>query len=111
MEFEQRVADEAREVVNSLGGMPYPTERIRLTVIWHRLYHDGRRRDLDNTMKAIKDGITNGGLWSDDSQVSEIIQQMRYDAEENEWIEMWIQPDPLQPFPRKKRRSKKRASS
>lgn len=111
VDFEQRLTEQAEELVTQLGKTPYPTERVELQVIWHRLYHDGRRRDLDNIMKSIKDALTNGKIWTDDSQVSHIDQQMLYDAEENEWIELIIQLDPLQPVPRKKRKTRTSSSA
>lgn len=34
---------------------------------------DRRRRDLDGPVKAILDGLTDGGVWDDDSQVQRMI--------------------------------------
>ncbi len=33
---------------------------------------DKRRRDLDNVLKAILDGLTHSGVWADDSQVVDL---------------------------------------
>ena len=33
---------------------------------------DRRKRDLDNHMKGLLDGITQSGLWEDDSQVDQL---------------------------------------
>lgn len=34
---------------------------------------DKRKRDLDNTQKAIFDSLTHAGIWKDDSQIKQII--------------------------------------
>ena len=33
---------------------------------------DKRRRDLDNVLKALLDGLTHSGVWGDDSQVVDL---------------------------------------
>lgn len=33
---------------------------------------DKRRRDLDNVLKALLDGLTHSGVWADDSQVVDL---------------------------------------
>lgn len=33
---------------------------------------DKRKRDLDNTLKALWDACTHGGLWEDDSQIDRL---------------------------------------
>ncbi len=33
---------------------------------------DNRRRDLDNILKAIGDGLTHAGVWQDDSQIVDL---------------------------------------
>jgi crossover junction endodeoxyribonuclease RusA len=33
---------------------------------------DKRRRDLDNILKALLDGLTHSGVWGDDSQVVDL---------------------------------------
>lgn len=106
--FEAQLSDATASLVTQLGGMPFPTERVELIVVWHRLIHDGRRRDLDNIMKSIKDALTSGGLWTDDSQVSHIDQQLIYDADDEEWLELIIDLDPLcpQPVPRSRRKTR-----
>lgn len=37
---------------------------------------DNRRRDLDNVMKALLDGLQHGGVYADDSQVKRIEAEM-----------------------------------
>lgn len=84
--------------------------KLELWLVWHRERHDGRRRDLDNIYKAVKDGLTAGGVWSDDSQVTTHYATVRYDAEEgSEWLDIVIQPDPAQP--RSSRRPRRRSAS
>lgn len=44
--------------------------RVRLSVCV--MPPDARRRDLDNLLKPILDGLTAAGIWDDDSQVDEL---------------------------------------
>lgn len=44
----------------------------RLSVIVYAYMPDNRRRDLDNTQKAILDSLTHAGVWLDDSQIDEL---------------------------------------
>ena len=109
--YQERVGRSAEALRNQLGGeVIYPDQPVELWLFWHRLYHDGARRDLDNIIKAVKDGLTDGKIWSDDSQVSQLVVTKSYDAEEEEWLDIVIQLDPLCPRPGKKRRPPKPSS-
>ena len=70
---------------------------VEMVVIWHRA--DRRRKDLDNISKSIKDGITMGGVWADDTQVSTLVLRSTYDALEvgEEWVDIYLRsiPNPL----------------
>lgn len=46
------------------------TGRVRLSVCV--MPPDARRRDLDNLLKPILDGLTAAGVWEDDSQVDDL---------------------------------------
>src|SRR5687768_6534938 len=88
VDYETQVA--GRAMILRDHGIPMFKDRVEMWIIWHRLYHDGRRRDLDNILKAIKDGLTLGKIWKDDSQVSHIQAQVTYDAEDEEWLEILL---------------------
>jgi crossover junction endodeoxyribonuclease RusA len=40
---------------------------------------DKRKRDLDNTLKAVLDFLTDFGIWEDDSQIHDL--RVRWDAQ------------------------------
>jgi Holliday junction resolvase RusA-like endonuclease len=75
----------------------YPEGRLELTVYWHRLENDGRRRDTDNILKVLKDAL-NKTVFNDDSQVSSLHVYTDYIAKEEEWLDIVIQYDPNQPM-------------
>ena len=62
--------------VSRLGGrFPKMTGRLRLTA---ELYPpDGRRRDVDNTLKCLQDSLQAAGLFEDDSQIKSLRLDMR----------------------------------
>lgn len=108
--YETRVALLARQVFGN--AVAFPDGPVELWLIWHRWRHDGRRRDLDNIYKAVADGLTGGGAWTDDSQVTTHYATIRYDAgsEEDEWLDIILQPDPDHPSPEPRRRRRRKAS-
>ncbi len=71
--------------------IPNPT-LIEVVMIWHRADH--RRKDLDNISKSIKDGLTKGGIWTDDSQVATLVLTYIFDASgvTNEWVDVYVRP-------------------
>ena len=46
------------------------TDRLRVRIRANP--PDNRRRDLDNTLKAVLDAITHAGVWGDDSQIDDL---------------------------------------
>ena len=62
--------------VSRLGGrFPKMTGRLRLTA---ELYPpDGRRLDVDNTLKCLQDSLQAAGLFEDDSQIKSLRLDMR----------------------------------
>lgn len=79
-------------VAESCPKFPTYEEKLCVLITWHR--GDKRRKDLDNIAKAIKDGITDAQLWSDDSQVVQLFLQSVSDVKgaENEWVRVHILP-------------------
>jgi crossover junction endodeoxyribonuclease RusA len=61
----------AAEVKRCWPGLTNPTQS-RLAVYALANPPDRRRRDLDNILKALLDGLTHGGVWGDDSQVDDL---------------------------------------
>ena len=53
-----------------LGGIQKTDKRLCVSIIAHA--PDGRRRDLDNLLKAPLDALTHAGAWEDDSQISDL---------------------------------------
>lgn len=110
--YERTVAERCRELAQGRELPLYPLPvKLELWLIWHREAHDGRRRDLDNIYKAVKDGLTQGGAWADDSQVTTHYATIRYDAaKEGEWLDIVIQPDAEQPRSAPRRKGSTRAA-
>lgn len=107
--YEQMIAFQCRNSAADLPRPLFPLDvKLELWLVWHRTVHDGRRRDLDNIYKAVKDGLTLGGVWADDSQVTTHYATVRYDAEEEEgeWLDIVIQPDEQSPRPTRRSRRK-----
>lgn len=84
-------------------------QRLELLVVWHRFMHDGRAKDLDNITKALLDGLTAGGLWHDDSQITILHIRVAFDADaiEDEYCELWVMPTGVGPVPRPRRKGVK----
>lgn len=102
-QFEDALASLIGQLSHGHPIWPMP-QRVEIWIVWHRVYNDGRRRDLGNIEKAICDGLTKGAAWEDDCQVTTIISTVRYDAEkEGEWLEVTMMSDPLQPQPSKRK--------
>ena len=53
-----------------------PTLTDRLHVDIKATPPDGRRRDIDNILKALLDSLTESGIWKDDSQVKKLSLEM-----------------------------------
>lgn len=51
---------------------PAKFESQRLSVQIDAFPPDRRKRDLDNMLKCALDGLTNAGLWEDDSQIDHL---------------------------------------
>lgn len=112
-EYENRVKEYATAVFSRFGDSVrflHPV-RVELWIVWHRRESDGRRSDLDNLTKAVQDALTAAGAWDDDSQVSTIYMTMRYDAEEEEWLDIVLSPDPDQPMPKKRKQTARSPAS
>ena len=54
--------------------LPAPLQG-RLAVSLELLMPDNRRRDIDNTAKAILDAIGHAGIWRDDCQIDRLVIQ------------------------------------
>lgn len=98
--YEELIRATSSDYVDLLGGLrplfPAPIS-VELILVWHRA--DRRRKDLDNIAKAIKDGLTKGQIWSDDSQVDTLLLHWTFDAVgvANEWVDIYIRPTSLPP--------------
>lgn len=64
--YQEQVAQWTRQAICAQG-VRFRTEIVEVTIILG--VQDRRRRDLDGPIKAILDGVTDGGGWADDSQV------------------------------------------
>lgn len=108
-EYEASIIDISTKYLKSIQCVkpliPSP-EEIEVALIWHRA--DYRRKDLDNITKSIKDGLTKGGIWSDDSQVVRLLLTSVFDTDgvENEWVDIYIRSIGTNPS-KKKKASKK----
>lgn len=75
--YEKTVQHFAKNAAGWFGPWPLEGEyRCTIDIYWP----DKRRRDIDNAAKSILDGM-NGVLWTDDSQVVELVLRRRLDRE------------------------------
>ena len=67
----RRCREYVRETViqNELTGR-FPDQRLKVLV--QVVAPDKRKRDLDNTCKALLDACTKAGIWGDDSQIDDL---------------------------------------
>ena len=65
-EYRQAVADAALERQHEKFG------KARMDVEIHAYMPDKRRRDLDNILKGVLDGLAHAGLYEDDSQIDQL---------------------------------------
>ena len=47
-----------------------------------KVVNHARRPDLDKLVRAVLDGLTEGGAWHDDGQVARIVADKQYEGEE-----------------------------
>jgi Holliday junction resolvase RusA-like endonuclease len=113
--YEKTVEDISKEQVElfKLQTPLIPEGEIAVSLIWHK--GDKRRKDLDNIAKAIKDGMTTGGIWSDDSQVTSLFLRSVIDAPSvyEEWVDVYVAQIPSiisLNLTKKSKKSKKRKS-
>ena len=95
--YEQLVCDICQRALrfraDTLPYFPVP-EMVELVLIWHRSGKSKARKDLDNILKSIEDGLTAGGMWTDDHQVTLILLEAVFDTSSisEEWVEVWVSP-------------------
>jgi crossover junction endodeoxyribonuclease RusA len=66
-EYRKAVKDQIEQQLSTVETI---TDLIKLEIeAW---MPDNRKRDLDNTMKALLDAITHAGLWADDSLIDDL---------------------------------------
>ncbi len=61
-----------REEVIYTIGKGHTTLTASLQVHVQAYMPDKRKRDLDNTLKAVFDAMTHAGVWKDDSQIDDL---------------------------------------
>lgn len=83
--FEQHIAMLCRSQM-ALGEYEMLQNDVGLDVTFHRLNHG--RADIDNLLKALLDGLDNGGLYQDDRQVIDVHARIEYGAR-REGIIIW----------------------
>lgn len=59
-----------RDAAEHLPGLPITEDRLSLTIVAHP--PDRRRRDIDNILKALLDGLQKGGVIRDDYQIKHL---------------------------------------
>ena len=59
------------EVIDTIG-KGHTTLTGGLQVQVQAYMPDKRKRDLDNTLKAVFDAMTHAGVWKDDSQIDDL---------------------------------------
>lgn len=62
--------DYKRDIQAAVGLVKRFDGRLRVSAWLHA--PDNRRRDADNSLKSLLDGLTTAGVWLDDSQLDEI---------------------------------------
>jgi len=70
--FRQDVEDAVRRGKGLLGKVPMQGN-LAVEVVLHP--PDRRRRDLDNTLKALLDALQHAGVYDDDSQIAQLLAQ------------------------------------
>jgi crossover junction endodeoxyribonuclease RusA len=70
-----------RRVVAILAALGLRPLSGRLAVHVQLFPPDGRRRDLDNALKALLDALQHGGAYGDDSQIVELAVEKREPVE------------------------------
>ena len=63
---------EATQEFTRAYGLHFPPSNVRLSVKIYAHPPDKRRRDLDNTLKAILDSLQCAGAYEDDSQIDDL---------------------------------------
>jgi crossover junction endodeoxyribonuclease RusA len=67
----QRAKAYREEVIYTIG-KSHATLTGGLQVQVQAYMPDKRKRDLDNTLKAVFDAMTHAGVWKDDSQIDDL---------------------------------------
>lgn len=68
-----------QKVIAALAGLGLKTLEGPLEVYIALFPPDRRRRDIDNTQKALLDSLQHGGAYRDDSQIKKLVAEMHDD--------------------------------
>jgi len=83
--YKKRLAHQLAKLIDE----PFDADvKVTMRVWFPRLK---RRRDVHNSIELLMDALTDGGLWSDDSQVREMAVSIA-GATENGAVELFIEP-------------------